>query len=196
MTLISNKHFSKKATIMKFIFTLLFCGFSVSYAAPTPGLILGTYKAIDAYCSKPDYVFPKEEKDFIDNIKGLTGSCIDGKFTSPPCFEDYYVFTTETKGAWVTRILDIKGVSCILSTEVTYSESPVGTLNFRLGKTTSLPVSTDPNTEINCGARDEGSEVSFQYQQENNSLFLKAPHASEKCGEFIFKTISVNEVPK
>lgn len=159
-----------------------------SYALP-----VGSFKAIDAYCSNPAYVYSPEEQAYIDSVRGK-GACIDGNKLSPPCFEDYYVFLPSFSGQLVTKIADISGISCVIRTEMTYSENRPGTLEFILGKSTSESQSNDHNTEIFCNQDSEGNKLTYQYKQENSFLLLYS-EAGTDCGDFIFKLQPVSDVP-
>ncbi|WP_413291342.1 hypothetical protein [Bdellovibrio sp. HCB337] len=188
---------------MKTFASLLVFGLTTTQFA-LAAIPMGSFKVIDAYCSNPQYVNTPEEQDYIDTLKGIKGSCIDGKFTSPPCFEDYYVFTTATTGSFVTRSSFMPGVACVTTTEMTYSENPPGVLEMLLGKSTGHSESNDPNTSISCdggGESGETSRASYHYKVDGEFLLLIMPGpagsgSTTDCGDYVFKAKSVTDFPK
>jgi hypothetical protein len=157
-------------------------------------LPLGSYRTTDAYCTNPDYVYSKEEQDYIDTLKGK-GACADGKYTSSPCFEDYYVFGTPSAGQFITLVKDIPGVECITTTQLTLAEKTPGILELTFGKSESKSHSSKDGVEISCGDNGQEMTVSYNYKQENGNVLLMSP-ADPKCGSYVFKLSPVAEVPK
>lgn len=167
----------------------LFLVTSTTWAAP-----VGSYRAIDAYCTNPDYVYSPEEQDYRNNLSGISGSCLDGNRMSAPCFEDYYVFNSDNTGRLVTVSKDLPGVECVLTTPLTISEKKPGTIDLLLGPSTSQARSSDPNVSIECSSQGQGNKLSYNYRSEGKNLLLAVP-AGNKCGEFIFKLTPVTNAP-
>ena len=163
-------------------------------------LTLGAYKVVDVYCANPNYKFSQEEQDYIDTLTGKKGSCIDGKYTSPPCFEDYYVFSTPTSGLLVSKTTDLPGVSCVSTTEMTYTTSAPNKIDILIGKAQSRGSSDKPDVSLDCQSSDEGHHVYFDYKEENGNLLLMIPGPANApandCGTYIYKTAPVKDIPK
>lgn len=157
------------------------------------GLPFGRYKTVDAYCTNPDYVYSKEEKDYINTLKGI--DCGTSSYLDPACFEDYYEFSSFSKATLVTRTIEEQGLTCTVTQEATWSEDSSGLVTVVLGKSTTTSESNNPDNTISCSSNDEGNKLDFKYKEEGKSLILLFPSSIE-CGEFAFKLITVAVLPK
>lgn len=180
---------------------ILFLSFSLVtslFSTIAVALPVGSFKAIDAYCTNPAYKFNADEQAYIDSLRGH-GSCKDGKLTSPPCFEDYYIFSADKSGFLVNFVQDMPGVGCLTMTPFNMLETVPGRVEMILGQSRSKSHSNDPNVKITCEdpllANGATSKISYEYKQDGDHLLLSNPSGPE-CGNFVLKLAPSQNVPK
>jgi hypothetical protein len=168
--------------------------FSLTISTSAFALPVANFRVIDVYCSNPAYKPLPEEQAYRDNLKGI--GCGDGKMSSPPCFEDYYQFSSRTAGVMVSVAKESPGVFCKMVTPLEISEPQPGMVQFKLGATTSHGESNRDGVSISCGSEEKKSSniVRYYYEMKGSSLLLKVP-SGPQCGTFIFEAAPVPSIP-
>lgn len=179
---------------MKF-FIFFAVAVSLVLSLESQAIPLGAYKAVDAFCTNPNYVYSKDEQAYIDSVRGL-GSCKDGSVMSPPCFEDYYVFANPHAGQVITVSKDLPGVECTIITEITYIERAPGHIEITFGKERSIPKSSRDGTTISCGAGQDSSQKRDYFYRMDGQFLLFVYKGPGNCGEFILKQAPVRDYPR